>query len=181
VAERSITVLRNENDFLPLSKETARKTLFVIIAADDDPIEGASFSVELLKRQPSAGIAKLDHRSKTEDYAKILADAEKFDSVILAPFVKRAAAKGTVALPENQAAFIKQIAALSNKKVGVIAFGNPYMIRQFPEIRTYAAAYAIEEVAQTAAVRVMFGEVKFQGRLPVNIPGLFPIGAGIGN
>lgn len=179
VAEKSITLLRNENDFLPLDKAQAGKTLFVVIAADDDPIEGAAFTPEILKRQPNAKIVKLDPRSTPEDYAKVLQDAKNFDSVILAPFVKRAAAKGTVALPENQVAFVKQMLASNDKKTGVIAFGNPYMIRQFPEAKNYVVTYAIEEVAQTAAVRTMFGEVPFSGRLPVNIPGLFQIGNGI--
>ena len=118
-------------------------------------------------------------RSNADDYAKVLSESKTYDSIILAPFVKRAAAKGTVALPENQAAFVKQMLAFDGKKVGVIAFGNPYMIRQFPEAKTYAVTYAIEEIAQTAAARVMFGEVRFQGKLPVTIPSLFEIGAGI--
>lgn len=179
VAEKSITLLRNENDFLPLSKEHARKTLFVVIAADDDATEGAAFAPEIQKRQPNAKIVKLDPRSNADDYQKVLSDAKDFDSTILAPFVKRAAAKGTVALPENQVAFVKQMLALNNKKIGVVAFGNPYMIRQFPEARTYVVTYAIEEVAQIAAVRTLFGEVPFSGKLPVNIPNLFQIGAGI--
>ena len=179
VAEKSITLLRNETDFLPLSKESARKTLFVIIAADDDAIEGATLTIEIAKRHLNAKIIKLDFRSNADDYAEVLSEAKTYDSIILAPFVKRAAAKGTVALPENQAAFVKALLALNNKKVGVIAFGNPYMIRQFPEAKTYAVTYAIEEIAQTAAARVMFGEVRFQGKLPVTIPSLFEIGAGI--
>jgi beta-N-acetylhexosaminidase len=179
VAEKSITLLRNESDFLPVTKEKARNILFVVIAADDDPIEGAAFVPEIQKRQPNAKIVKLDPRSNADDYAKVLTDAQNYDSVILAPFVKRAAAKGTVALPENQVAFVRQILALNNKKVGVIAFGNPYMIRQFPEAKTYVVTYAIEEVAQAAAVRTLFGEVPFSGKLPINIPNLFQIGAGI--
>jgi hypothetical protein len=39
--------------------------------------------------------------------------------------------------------------------------------------------YAIEEVGQNAAVRTIFGEVPFRGKLPVRIPNLFEIGAGI--
>ncbi len=179
VAEKSITLLRNESDFLPLTKERARKTLFVVIAADDDASEGAAFMPEIQKRQPNAKIIKLDPRSNADDYAKALTDASGFDSIILAPFVKRAAAKGTVALPENQVAFVKKMLALNNKKVGVVAFGNPYMIRQFPEVKTYVVTYAIEEVAQIAAVRVLFGEVPFSGKLPINIPDLFQVGAGI--
>lgn len=179
VAERSITLLRNDANFLPINKDTARKILFVVIAADDDAVEGASFTTEIIKRQPNAKIVKLDYRSNSDDYAKTLTDAKNYDSVILAPFVKRAAAKGTVALPETQVAFVKQMLAFDNKKIGVIAFGNPYMIRQFPEAKTYAVTYAIEEIAQTAAVRTMFGEVSFRGKLPVGVPGLFEIGTGI--
>jgi hypothetical protein len=40
-------------------------------------------------------------------------------------------------------------------------------------------AYGIEDVAQEAAVRVLFGEAPARGRLPVTVPGMFEAGAGI--
>jgi hypothetical protein len=40
-------------------------------------------------------------------------------------------------------------------------------------------AYAIEEVAQAAAARAIFGETPIAGRLPVTVPGLFELGAGL--
>jgi len=178
-AEKSITLLRNAGKIFPLTKETAAKTLFVVIAADDDQTEGAALVPEIQKRFSNAKFARLDPRSTVEEYAKVLNDAKNYESVILAPFVKRAAAKGTVALPENQVAFVKQMLALKQEKAAVIAFGNPYMIRQFPEAQNYAVTYAIEDVAQTAAARVMFAEVPFQGHLPINIPNLFQIGDGM--
>ncbi len=178
-AEKSITLLRNEGRIFPLTKAAAAKTLFVIIAADDDQAEGAVVVPEIQKRLPNAKFVRLDPRSTGEEYARVLSDAKNYESVMLAPFVKRAAAKGTVALPENQVALVKQILALKGEKAAVIAFGNPYMIRQFPEAKNYVVTYAIEDVAQTAAARVMFGEVPFQGRLPINIPNLFQIGDGM--
>ena len=178
-AEKSITLLRNEGKIFPLTKETAAKTLFVIIAADDDQAEGAGVVPEIRKRVPNAKFVRLDPRSTSEEYAKVLSDAKNYESVVLAPFVKRAAAKGTVALPENQAAFVKQMLSLKVKKAAVVAFGNPYMIRQFPEARNYVVTYAIEDVVQTASVKTMFGEVPFQGRLPIKIPNLFEIGDGL--
>jgi beta-N-acetylhexosaminidase len=179
VAERSMTLLRNENELFPLGADAARKTLFVTIAADDDPVEGATLVPEIQKRAPAAKIVRLDPRSPAADYEQALAEAARFETVVIAPFVKRAAAKGTVALPEHQAAFVNRALALEGRRVGVVAFGNPYMIRQFPAAKTYVVTYAIEDVAQAAAARVLFGEVKFQGRLPVAIPGLFAIGDGI--
>jgi hypothetical protein len=40
-------------------------------------------------------------------------------------------------------------------------------------------AYAIEEVAQAAAARAIFGETDVAGRLPVTVPGLFKLGDGM--
>ena len=177
-AEKSITLLRNNDSILPMNAEKAQKTLFVVIAADDEPEEGRAFIPEIQRRQPRARIIRLDPRSAAEDYEKVLNEAKNFDSIVLAPFVKRAALKGTVALPENQTKFVRQVID-SNKPVAVVAFGSPYLIRQFPEAKNYVVTYAIEEVAQIAAVRAMFGEAPFTGKLPVNIPNLFEIGSGI--
>jgi beta-N-acetylhexosaminidase len=177
-AEKSITLLRNNNNLLPMTVAQANKTLFVIVAADDDPVEGITFIPEIQRRAASAKIIRLDPRSTREEYEKVLRDSRTFDSIVLAPFVKRAAAKGTVALPEMQANFVKQVIS-GDKPTAVIAFGSPYLIRQFPEARVYAVTYAIEEVAQYAAAKTLFGEVKFQGKLPVSVPNLFEIGAGI--
>lgn len=177
-AEKSITLLRNADDILPLAASDADKTLFVVIAADDDAVEGIALIPEIARRAPKAKIVRLDPRSTAEEYKKVTEQAKQFEKIILAPFVKRAALKGTVALPENQTAFVKQIIALK-KPVAVIAFGSPYLIRQFPAVRNYVVTYAIEEVAQAAAVRTMFGEVPFTGKLPVSVPGIFELGAGI--
>jgi beta-N-acetylhexosaminidase len=178
IAEKSVTLLRNDRDILPLNAETARKTMFVVVAADDDPVEGATLIPELQRRVPNAKIARLDPRSVQSDYDRVLADSQNFENIVLAVFVKRAAEKGTVKLPDMQTAFVQKAIA-SDKKTAVIAFGSPYLIRQFPEVKTYAVTYAIEDVAQFAAAKTLFGEVKFQGRLPVSIPGLFEIGSGI--
>ncbi len=177
-AEKSITLLRNQNEMLPMTIDKANKTLFVVIAADDDAVEGIALIPEIQKRASKAKTVRLDPRSTVEEYKKVLDDAANFDAIVLAPFVKRAALKGTVALPENQTNFVKQIIALK-KPVAVIAFGSPYLIRQFPEVQNYVVTYAIEEVAQNAAARTIFGEVPFSGKLPVGVPGIFEIGVGI--
>jgi hypothetical protein len=131
-AEKSITLLRNSDDIFPLTAEKANKTLFVVVAADDDAVEGIAFMPEVQRRAPRAKIVRLDSRSTVEEYQKVVREAEQFDAIVIAPFVKRAALKGTVALPENQTNFIKQMIAL-NKPVGIVAFGSPYLIVNFPK------------------------------------------------
>jgi beta-N-acetylhexosaminidase len=178
IAERSITLLRNEGEMLPLTTAQANRSLFVVVAADDEPIEGVAWMPEIQRRAANARIVRLDPRSVQADYERVAADAKNFERVVLAVFVKRAANKGTVALPEMQTAFVRQMIS-GDKPTAVFAFGSPYLIRQFPEAKVYAVTYAIEEVAQYAAAKTLFGEVRFQGKLPVSIPSLFEIGSGI--
>ena len=178
VADKSMTLLRNDRDMLPLTTERARRTIFITVSADDDAMQGITFAPEVERRVPGAKQVRLDPRSTLNDYKRVTEEASKFDSVVLAVFVKRAANKGTVALPEIQAEFVRQL-VISGRQVAVIAFGSPYLIRQFPEAKVYFVTYAVEDVAQAAATRVMFGERRFNGKLPVTIPGIFERGAGI--
>jgi beta-N-acetylhexosaminidase len=177
-AEHSITLLRNERNLLPLDAARAARALFVVLAADEDPEEGRTFTPEVLRRAPAARFLRAEPRTTAADYEAMLAECAKAETVIIAAFVKRAAGKGTVALPEAQAEFVRRAVA-TKRPTAVLAFSGPYLIRQFPEARVYATAYAIEDVAQAAAVRVLFGEQPFRGRLPVSVPGLFALGAGI--
>jgi beta-N-acetylhexosaminidase len=177
-AERSITLLRNENKLLPLDPSRAARTLFVVVAADEDPEEGRTFVPEVTRRAPAARFLRAGPRTSSADYDAMLEECAKADAVVVAAFVKRAAGKGTVALPEAQAEFVRRLVA-TKRPVAVVAFSGPYLIKQFPEAPVYATAYAIEDVAQAAAVRVLFGEAPFRGRLPVSVPGMFDIGAGV--
>ncbi|HLM57887.1 MAG TPA: glycoside hydrolase family 3 N-terminal domain-containing protein, partial [Pyrinomonadaceae bacterium] len=178
VAENSVTLLRNDGDLLPLDAGRAARALFVVIAADDDAEEGRALVPQLKRRAPGARVMRADPRTTAAEYDAMLAEAAKAELVLAAPFVKRAAGKGTVALPEQQAEFLRRLVA-TGRPVGVVAFGGPYLVRQFPAARALAVAYGIEEIAQTAAARVLFGEAPFRGRLPVSVPGMFQIGAGI--
>lgn len=178
VAERSITLLRNEGDLLPFDVKNQKKTLFAVVSADDDPLQGTAIVPEIQRRSGAGKILRFDPRSTAADYSAAIAEAAGFEAVVLAVFVKRAANKGTVALPEAQVEFVRKMLAVG-KPVAVVAFGSPYLLRQFPEAKVYAVTYAVEDVAQVAAVRVMFGEKPFVGRLPVSIPGLFESGSGI--
>jgi hypothetical protein len=63
--------------------------------------------------------------------------------------------------------------------VAVVAFGSPYQLQQFPEARCYMAAWAVEDVAQTAAARAILGETAITGSSPVGLPNFFKIGDGL--
>jgi beta-N-acetylhexosaminidase len=178
LAERSITVFRNEANVLPLGAKQLQNTVFVIAAGDDDPEQGNAFRAAIETRLKTARVFRVDKRTTEKEYEGILDEAKKAGTVVVAPFVKRAALKGTVELPDEEAEFVRRLIDLK-KPVAVIAFGSPYQLKQFPKARVYAATYAVEDVAQRAAARAIFGETAISGRAPISLPGFFKIGDGL--
>ena len=61
----------------------------------------------------------------------------------------------------------------------VVSYGSPYLLRQFPEVPAYLCAYGASPLSQRAAMKAVFGEIPIRGRLPVSLPGLYPLGHGI--
>ena len=178
VAENSITLLRDGKGLLPLDAKRAASAAFVVVAADDDPEEGRTFVPQVQSRVQGARVLRVDTKTGAGDYDALLGEATKAETIVVAAFVKRAAGKGTVALPERQAEFVRRLIK-TGKPVAVVAFSGPYLVRQFPEAAAFMVAYGIEDVAQEAAARVLFGDAPARGRLPVTVPGLFEAGAGI--
>jgi beta-N-acetylhexosaminidase len=62
-----------------------------------------------------------------------------------------------------------------NKRIIGLAVRNPYDLLAFSQLRTYLVTYEYTKPALSAAVRVLFGEIKAQGRLPVSLPSLYSI------
>ena len=75
------------------------------------------------------------------------------------------------------AAWIDSVAA--GQKAAVIAFGNPYSIRQFPRARTYINTFGVGDALEIAAARALVGAAPISGKTPVSLPGYFRAGDGL--
>ena len=177
IANASITLVRDQANAIPMSLAGRKKLLAVVMTADPNPADDV-FVAELRRRAESADVVRLAPDFTEARAQEVLGRAAGANAVIAALFVRAVSSKGTVGMPANQAALLKQLAA-SGKPVVAVSFGNPYLIRAFPEVGTYLCAYSTAEASERAAVRAIFGEVPISGRLPVTIPGIAPLGTGL--
>ncbi len=177
IADRGITLLRDDQHLLPLDAAKPARVLLVAVSGDSDPYPAGNLENEIRWRLDSLTTIRMDTRFVRADTVK-LPPADTYDVAIAAVYVRVTDRKGSVGLPDDEAAIVNRLLA-AGKPVVVAGFGSPYLAESFPSAKTYIAAFGTGDVAQRAMGRALFGQTAVGGRLPVNIPGVAAIGAGL--
>jgi beta-N-acetylhexosaminidase len=177
VAERSITVARDERSILPLDPARAPRVLSIVYTDEPEPRVGRVLQSELSGRLRNATLLNLDPRVSTAHLDSIANAASTYDVIIVSTFVSTRYNKGAVAIAPHVAAWLDSLAA--RQQVVLASFGSPYVLSQFTRVGTYLLAWSGEEVAQRAAARALTGEIEVTGRLPINLPPHHRVGEGV--
>jgi len=175
IAERSITLVRDNAKLLPLKpKPEQRIALIIPKPVDLTPADTSSYVT------PGLGKALRQYLSKVDEYmfsyapdageiADLLERLQEYDMLIIGTL-------NAYALP-GQAELVRQVLKLGIPSV-VVALRLPYDLTVFPEATTYICTYSILEPSMRALAKALFGEIKFDGKLPVSIPGMYVLGRG---
>ncbi|MCB0725565.1 MAG: glycoside hydrolase family 3 C-terminal domain-containing protein [Ignavibacteriae bacterium] len=180
IAEASITLVKDDMDALPLSDMSGKNCAVVSINNGLETANTGFFKDEFEKVAKS----KFNNYSYTSvngdvtNSNEILASVENADVIVVPIYAKVKIKTGTVGLPQSQLDLIKSLIA-TGKKVIVISFGNPYLIQGFLETPAYICAYGDGESSISATIRAIFGEIKFNGKLPVSISDEYKFGTGL--
>ncbi|MBC7276814.1 glycoside hydrolase family 3 protein [Nocardioides sp.] len=176
ISDRTTTLVKNDDDLLPL-------------AAGPKNVLVAGWGVDT-----TAGIAAgLQKRGAT---TQVLQSGTTPSDANIAAAVEAAEGKDLVVVPTNNAwqinpstgqptpaavAQTKLVKALldTDTPVVVTAMRNPYDVTSFPEAATVLNTYGYTSHQLESLVRVLYGEVDPSGKLPVEIPDLFPLGHGL--
>ncbi|HEY2819695.1 MAG TPA: glycoside hydrolase family 3 N-terminal domain-containing protein, partial [Candidatus Acidoferrum sp.] len=177
IADRGVTLLRDDQHILPLDSTKRTRVLLVGISGDNDPYPAGNLEDEIRWRVDSLASVRMDTTFVRAENAR-LPSPDSYDVAIAAVFVRVADRKGSVGLPDDEAAIVDRLLA-AGKPVIVACFGSPYLVERFPAAKTWVAAFSTVDVAQRAVGRALFGQVAIGGRLPVNVPGIAALGAGL--
>ncbi len=184
IASRAITLVRGGDGLVPLPVEG--RVLVVQYAPETELRAGRIFGTALRNGRraarsasgaPAAGeravttIARLTPAATGDMLDSLGRIADSSDVVVITAFVRRVEGEGRFAVPPHVASWIDSVAA--RRPVVVVAFGNPYLIRQFPNVGAYVATFGVSDDLERAAVRALLGQAAMTGRLPVSLPGFF--------
>ncbi len=180
IAVHAMTLVRNAANLVPLKITPNAKVLNLAITNGDDRLFIAQpFVAEMNRRGVKMDTIVLDDRSSDADVQKTLDSASRADVVIVSMYGRvRSGQAGSVALPKPGAQALNALVDHKAPLVG-ISFGNPYLLMNFPKLPTYLVAYGDMPSLQRSAANALLGKLDITGRLPISLPGLYPLGAGI--
>lgn len=176
IANESITLVKDDFNVIPLKKKS--KILVLNLSDGKDNGNSAAFSAGIKERFPDAEI--IDITSEIADgELSIVAEEnlKSFDYVVAAVYAKVRFGTGKISVLPSQARLLNSFP--DKTKLAVISFGNPYILKEFPDIPSYICAYGDADVSINAVFMAIMGEIRIKGKLPVSISAEYRIGAGL--
>jgi len=177
VAGRAVTLLRDRDGLVPLR---GGHVLVVQYAPETELNAGRIFGPALRGALAGSIVGKVTPSVTRAQLDSIAAFAQGVDRIVVAAYVRRIEGEGRFAMPQHVAAWVDSVARqTTGPKVVVVAYGNPYLIRQFPNVRSYLVTYGVSDDLERAAARALLGQFPITGKAPISLPGFFRAGDGI--
>ncbi len=204
MADDAVTLVRQSETVLPLKRVGTSAAVLpyqkmaevhghflVVIFADDVRLEaGRVLERQIRARVPDANVIYVDAKLAGAASTSIVPALETADTVVVAVYSAPTAGKmvtakagagvqNSVSLADESASLLQQILKAGAQKTVVLAMGNPYLAKDFPEVQNYLCTFSTAPVSEVSAVKALFGEIEIHGRLPVTIPGIASRGDGL--
>ncbi|MEU6280037.1 glycoside hydrolase family 3 N-terminal domain-containing protein [Streptomyces sp. NPDC047028] len=181
IAERTTTLLVNEDGILPFDRRTRRRVL--VVGADPASPSGTTgpptgvLAAALAELGFTATALSTGTAPSAATITKAVDAAGDADAVVVATY--------NVTAGSTQRTLVERLTA-TGRPVVAIAVRNPYDVAQLPSVKGCLASYSWTDVELRAAARVIAGRVSPRGTLPVPVQRaddpaqvLYPIGHGL--
>jgi beta-N-acetylhexosaminidase len=179
LAERSLTLVRDETHLLPLRLSPDARVAAIMPAPRDlTPADTSSFvapglASALRAQHPAVDEIVTSHPPTRSEIADLRLRAEGYDVLVV----------GTVgATAGSPQADLVEALADTGRPLVTVALRTPWDLAAYPRVLTHACTYSILPESMEALAAALFGRARgaaFPGRLPVSIAGIAPRGHGL--
>lgn len=164
VAERGLTLVRDEDGLLPLASGAVRKALIIGISPSTADYDDLITLKEAFERR---GIETELIRNIW--YEDLIARVPGVDLIVYAPIVRQHRPMGPLAFSAEEASACWSALTAGRDKSVVASFGSPYLIADYFDMAPVAVnAYSNVPASHEAFARALFGEIPFAGTAPVD-------------
>lgn len=172
LARCATTLVRDDGGLLPLGPEQ-RILSIMPHPVDLTPADTSSFVEPALAQalrayNPNTSEIIIDPDPASTEVEAVLAAAADHDVVVV----------GTIDAGQSQAILVSALIG-TQKPAVTVALRTPYDLSRYPRASTYLCTYGIHPPSMDALAAALFGLAPIEGKLPVSIPEMYPVGHGL--
>ena len=172
--EKALTLLKNEDNLLPLNAKTAESTAFLCV--DRKTLQN---DYKKIVKEYNLPYFYIDKKVSSKEQSGLLTQLAPYKQVIVAFGGSNQLGGSNYGIDMSSIKLLNRLAR--EKSVILIHLGNPYALNAFDSLTDYRAiigAYQFTPSTVSAAMKACFGKTVCEGTLPVSING-FTAGSGI--
>jgi beta-N-acetylhexosaminidase len=171
LSDAAVTLLKG--DSRTLKQDPIKKTAIVSIGVG----QPTTFQKELSKWYPNSMIFMVDKNTSVPNLNRMLASLKQFEQVFVSIHDTRLRPQSRLDYSSDVKLLVAELAAKPNVVISV--FANAYTIAGLPGIEKSSAilaCYQKDDALQRSAVKVITGQIKPVGKLPVSVNMFFTTG-----
>jgi beta-N-acetylhexosaminidase len=172
--ESFLTLIKNQNDILPIKDLTQKIAVVSIDANGETPFQ------KMAANYTTVDAFSIPINAVDADIQKVVSATQNHDIIIIGINLQNIRPSAKYGVTESNQ---KALAALIKSGKAVVAiFGNPFTLDKFTSMndaKSIVMSYQWTNYTEEATAQAIFGGIGFQGKLPVSVNKNYPIGMGI--
>ena len=161
--QEAITIVKNNNDILPLNKDKFKKKALLIVGTQDNQKISQSLS-----KYADFKIFSINHNAKKRMYKKLIKELNDYELVVIAVLNTNISAKRRFGITKSDITLIEKITDQSKTILDI--FASPYALNFFDDSKFDAIVLSYHEnsTLQDASAKLIMTSVRKFGTLPVD-------------
>jgi beta-glucosidase-like glycosyl hydrolase/CubicO group peptidase (beta-lactamase class C family) len=173
IAEKAITLVRDRANLVPMTR--GLNTLVLTYAPEQDIAAGRTFAGAVRAALgPGTRVQRIGARTPRSELDSL---GRGIQRVVFSTHGRTVEGEGRLSVAPQVAQWLDSVSAVA--PVVMVAHGNPYVIRQFRRVGTYAMAFGTGTVVENASALAITGQRAISGHAPISLPGFYARGDGI--
>jgi beta-N-acetylhexosaminidase len=175
-ARAAVTLVRDETGLLPLRPKPGERVLVItpqpreLTPADSSADEPLALADAVRQHHPEVVDLRVPAEPRDDDVDAARDAASRAAVVVVATLATN--------VQPSQARLVEAVLE-TGVPTATVAMRTPYDLADYPRSATHLCAYSIVPASVGAVADALFGQAPIGGRLPVDIPGLYPRGHGL--
>jgi len=161
--DASVTIVKNNNNILPLKNNKLQKKALLVIGTKQQQEIG-----RVLTNYADFDIYSIEHNAKRKIGKKLLAKLKTYDLVVVAMLNTNISARRRFGITEVDVKLVEQIASQTDVVLDI--FASPYALNFFNDdiFEAIVISYQEKPILQTASAHMLMSVVNRFGTLPVD-------------